>query len=100
MAEGGGTGITTMPVLQSLSQARARWGDHNAGAIWDASIVKIVLGGASVAKDLQDISALLGEHDGHVPRQVVGRISSLSKVGMVGSASPRCTSIGRFQAIA
>src|SRR5690606_27954911 len=25
MAEGGGTGITTMPVLQSLSQARARW---------------------------------------------------------------------------
>ena len=37
---------------------------------------------------------------GHVPRQVVGRISSLSKVGMVGSASPRCTSIGRFQAIA
>src|SRR3546814_19371694 len=28
MAEGGGTGITTMPVLQSLSQARAKWGDH------------------------------------------------------------------------
>lgn len=63
MAEGGGTGLTTMPVLQSLSQARARWGDHNAGAIWDASIVKIVLGGASVAKDLQDVSALLGERD-------------------------------------
>lgn len=63
MAEGGGTGITTMPVLQSMSQARARWGDHNAGAIWDASIVKVVLGGASVAKDLQDVSALLGERD-------------------------------------
>jgi type IV secretion system protein VirD4 len=63
MAEGGGTGITTMPVLQSLSQARARWGDHNAGAIWDASIVKVVLGGASVAKDLQDVAALLGERD-------------------------------------
>jgi type IV secretion system protein VirD4 len=28
MAEGGGTGITTMPVLQSLSQARDKWGDH------------------------------------------------------------------------
>ncbi|MFE5291385.1 TraM recognition domain-containing protein [Isoptericola sp. NPDC056618] len=63
MAEGGGTGITTMPVLQSLSQARAKWGDHNAGAIWDASIVKVVLGGASVAKDLQDVSALIGERD-------------------------------------
>ncbi|WP_082098963.1 helix-turn-helix domain-containing protein [Demequina iriomotensis] len=35
-----------------------------------------------------------------VPRQVVGRISSVSKVGMVGSASPRWTSAGLFQAIA
>src|SRR4051812_1347930 len=35
MAEGGGTGITTMPVLQSLSQARDKWGDHSAGAIWE-----------------------------------------------------------------
>lgn len=51
------------PVLQSLSQARAKWGDHNTGAIWDASIVKIVLGGASVTKDLQDVSALIGERD-------------------------------------
>ncbi|BDZ62691.1 GDP-mannose 4,6-dehydratase [Demequina sediminis] len=36
----------------------------------------------------------------NVPRQVVGRISSVSKVGMVGSASPWWTSAGRFQAIA
>lgn len=36
----------------------------------------------------------------HVPRQVVGRISSLSRLGMVGLARPGCTSIGRFQAIA
>ncbi|WP_409048680.1 FAD-dependent oxidoreductase [Microbacterium sp. HA-8] len=35
-----------------------------------------------------------------VPRQVVGRDSSISKLGMVGSARPMCTSIGRFQAIA
>ncbi|BDZ62366.1 hypothetical protein Lsed01_00971 [Demequina sediminis] len=35
-----------------------------------------------------------------VPRQVVGRISSASKVGMVGSASPWWTSAGLFQAIA
>ena len=63
MAEGGGTGITTMPVLQSLSQARDKWGDHAAGAIWDASIVKVVLGGTSSAKDLHDLSALIGERD-------------------------------------
>jgi len=43
----------------------------------------------------------LRETDGAVvPRQVVGRISSISKLGMVGSARPMCTSIGRFQAIA
>ena len=47
MAEGGGTGITTMPVLQSLAQARNKWGDHAASTIWDASIVKVILGGAS-----------------------------------------------------
>ena len=63
MAEGGGTGITTMPVLQSLSQARDKWGDHAAGAIWDASIVKVILGGTSSARDLQDLSALIGERD-------------------------------------
>ncbi len=35
-----------------------------------------------------------------VPRQGVGRISLVSNVGMVGSARPRCTSLGRFQAMA
>jgi type IV secretion system protein VirD4 len=63
MAEGGGTGITTMPVLQSLAQARDKWGDHAANAIWDASIVKIILGGASNSRDLQDLSTLIGERD-------------------------------------
>lgn len=63
MAEGGGTGITTVPVLQSLSQAREKWGAENAGAIWDAAIVKVVLGGSANAKDLQDVAALLGERD-------------------------------------
>ena len=63
MAEGGGSGITPLPVLQSLAQARESWGEHNATAIWDASIVKVILGGASNARDLQDLSALFGERD-------------------------------------
>ncbi len=63
MAEGGGTGITTMPVLQSLAQAREKWSENAAGAIWDASIVKIVLGGASNSRDLQDLTTLIGERD-------------------------------------
>lgn len=63
MAEGGGTGITTMPVLQSLAQARDKWSEDQASAIWDASIAKIVLGGASNSRDLQDLSTLIGERD-------------------------------------
>ncbi len=78
MAEGGGTGVTTMPVLQSLSQARDTWGDHAAGAIWDASIVKIILGGGSSARDLQDLSALVGERDEHTDTISVGDYGSRS----------------------
>ena len=39
--------------LQSLARARDRWSEHQAGAIWDASIVKIILGGASSSRDLK-----------------------------------------------
>src|SRR4029079_12469604 len=79
MAEGGGTGITTMPVLQSLSQARANWGDPAASAIWDASIVKIILGGTSSARDLQDLSALIGERDERTDTISVGDYGSRSR---------------------
>jgi len=63
MSEGGGSGIATLAVLQSLAQARDRWGDHAAGAIWDAATVKLVLGGSANADDLGAISRLLGERD-------------------------------------
>jgi type IV secretory pathway TraG/TraD family ATPase VirD4 len=61
MSEGGGSGITPLAVLQSLSQARDRWGREAAGAIWDAAIVKIVLGGSANADDLADLSRLIGD---------------------------------------
>ncbi len=60
MSEGGGTGITTMAVLQSLDQARHRWGRDAAGAIWDSAIVKLILPGVSNADDLADIARLVG----------------------------------------
>ncbi len=63
MAEGGGTGITTLPVLQSMAQARVKWGNDAAGAIWGASMVKIILGGGSNSRDLQDLAALIGDRD-------------------------------------
>jgi type IV secretory pathway TraG/TraD family ATPase VirD4 len=63
MAEGGGSGITTVAVLQSLAQARDRWGRDAAQAIWDAAIVKVVLGGSANADDLSNISRLIGDRD-------------------------------------
>lgn len=72
MAEGGGTGITTMPVLQSLAQARDRWNENQANAIWDASIVKVVLGGASGSRDLQDLSSVIGERDEYTDSVTLG----------------------------
>ncbi|MFI5623507.1 TraM recognition domain-containing protein [Nocardioides sp. NPDC051685] len=76
MAEGGGTGITTMPVLQSLSQARDKWREHAANAIWDAAIVKVILGGTAAARDLQDLSTLIGERDEHTDTITVGDYGS------------------------
>jgi type IV secretory pathway TraG/TraD family ATPase VirD4 len=61
MSEGGGTGITTLAVLQSLAQARHRWGREQAQGIWDSAIVKVVLGGGSNADDLADIARLAGD---------------------------------------
>ena len=78
MAEGGGTGITTMPVLQSLAQAREKWSENAAGAIWDAAIVKIVLGGASNSKDLHDLTTLIGERDEVTDSTTVGDHGSRS----------------------
>lgn len=77
MAEGGGSGITTMPVLQSLAHAREKWSENAAGAIWDASIVKIVLGGASNSKDLHDLTTL-GERDEVTDATTVGDHGSRS----------------------
>ena len=65
MSDGGGSGLSTVVVLQSLAQARAVWGENPASAIWDAAIVKTILGGGSNARDLEDLSKLLGQRDEH-----------------------------------
>jgi type IV secretory pathway TraG/TraD family ATPase VirD4 len=63
MSEGGGTGITTVAVLQSLAQARDRWGHEQAQAIWDSATLKVMLGGLSNAGDLRDVTHLIGERE-------------------------------------
>ena len=60
------------------TQARDKWGDHAAGAIWDAAIIKVILGGTSSARDLQDLSALIGERDERTDTISVGDYGSRS----------------------
>lgn len=86
MSEGGGSGITTLAVLQSLAQARDRWGSEAAGAIWDSAIVKLVLGGSANAEDLADLSRLIGE------RQVTEWSQTMPAGTLGGSSSGRSMS--------
>jgi type IV secretory pathway TraG/TraD family ATPase VirD4 len=67
-----------MPVLQSLAQAREKWSENAAGAIWDASIVKIILGGASNSKDLHDLTTLIGDRDEVTDSTTIGDHGSRS----------------------
>ncbi len=67
-----------MPVLQSLAQARNKWSENQAAAIWDASIAKIILGGASNSRDLQDLSTLIGERDEFTDSVTLGDYGSRS----------------------
>lgn len=72
LSDGGGSGITTVAVLQSLAQARGRWGDAHAETMWDAATIKVVLGGLAHAEDLNRISRLAGEIDDITKSQTSG----------------------------
>src|SRR4051812_27590121 len=64
--------MTVSTLLAMTTQARNKWGDHAASTIWDASIVKIVLGGASASKDLQELSTLIGDRDERTDSVTIG----------------------------
>lgn len=66
MADGGGSGISTLVVIQSLAQARERWGEQAAAAMWDAATLRLILGGSAQPRDLQELSAICGERDDEV----------------------------------
>lgn len=72
LSDGGGSGITTVAVLQSLAQARARWGEPQAETMWDAATIKVVLGGLAHAEDLLRISRLAGEVDEAIETRTQG----------------------------
>jgi type IV secretory pathway TraG/TraD family ATPase VirD4 len=56
-----------MIVLQSLGQARARWGVDGTAALWDGCTAKIVLGGLADTRDLETVSRMCGDVDIEAP---------------------------------
>ena len=91
MSEGGGSGLTTVAVLQSIAQARAVWGEHAAAALCDAATNKLILGGGSNTRDLADLAALIGDRDEPVTtdtRDPTGRRSTSSTLRRVPILDP------------
>ncbi|GAA2427041.1 hypothetical protein GCM10010191_44720 [Actinomadura vinacea] len=64
MGESGGYSIAVHVYITSLADARARWGSDGAARLWENSAVKIVSGGSGSAKDLDELSSLVGKENG------------------------------------
>lgn len=62
MGDSGGFSIALHVYLQSLSQARARWGEHEAMIMWDNAAIRVIMGGAGNINDLEDVSRLMGQY--------------------------------------
>ncbi|MFJ8896774.1 type IV secretory system conjugative DNA transfer family protein [Leifsonia sp. NPDC102414] len=60
LSDGGGIGIFSQVIFQSMSQAITVWSEAEAQTIWNAAIVKVLLGGSTDVRHMQDISNLLG----------------------------------------
>lgn len=63
VADGGGSGMTTMVVLQSRARARERWGEDAADGIVAACTHRLILGGGGELRELDDLARLVGERD-------------------------------------
>lgn len=82
MGDSGGFSIALHIYLQSLAQARSKWGQDEAAVMWDTSAIRVVMGGSGHVNDLEDISRLLGEVDERtksVTKGAGGRSVSFSK---------------------
>jgi type IV secretory pathway TraG/TraD family ATPase VirD4 len=82
MGDSGGFSIALHVYLQSLGQARGKWGNDEAAVMWDTAAIRVVMGGSGYVNDLEDISRLLGEVDEKtksISRGAGGKSTSYSK---------------------
>ncbi|MFB4319796.1 type IV secretory system conjugative DNA transfer family protein [Actinomadura sp. 21ATH] len=90
MGESGGYSIAVHVYLTSLADARARWGADGATRLWENSSIKIVSGGTGSAKDLDELSSLVGkEHGKQILRPEELRTMPFGRAAVVaGTARP------------
>jgi type IV secretory pathway TraG/TraD family ATPase VirD4 len=91
VSEGGGRGIVTMWVAQSLAQMRMRYGEEQQAAILATTTAKIIFGGLSNARDLVDISSWAGRRRQATTSFQVGSPQSTRDRGRVSIAGGAVT---------
>jgi type IV secretory pathway TraG/TraD family ATPase VirD4 len=59
----GGRGIIPITIIQNLAQGQGVWGERGMAALWSAATVKLIGAGLDDARQAEDLSRLIGEHD-------------------------------------
>jgi type IV secretion system protein VirD4 len=72
ISQAGGQRLQIMIGLQDLSQARTRWGEHQADALLSLFQTKLILTGIADPRTLEAISVALGEYDRDIVSQTLG----------------------------
>ncbi len=73
VSQAGGQHLQVMIGLQDLSQARTRWGEHQADALLSLFQTKLILTGIADPRTLDAISLALGEYDRDTISQTLSR---------------------------
>lgn len=61
LADGGGSGIPVVAIIQAISQLETWWSAPERSEIWGNASAKIVLGGSGAVEELEAVSRLIGE---------------------------------------
>jgi type IV secretion system protein VirD4 len=77
ISQAGSQHLQVMIGLQDLSQARTRWGEHQADALLSLFQTKLILTGIADPRTLEAISLTLGEYD----RDTISQMNRSGKVG-------------------
>ena len=59
----GGRAIIPITIIQNIAQGQGVWGERGMAALWSAATVKLIGAGLDDARQAEDVSRLIGDHD-------------------------------------